>query len=334
MTTDKSIVKNPATVEKEALLKDLQKERAQLLKKLEKQKVKLEILKEDIISTQQRNFSDFTSRMDAIKLLQAELKELFTKISKMKGISREEKRMMKEMAKEMSGNLFEDFDDVAAEAQQGNSQKKPPSDFFTQFAPKPDAKETQEIRKVFLRLATRFHPDKARNQAEQERLHKLMQRINEAYSRGDIAALIEIENKYAALNTVPDENEAGLADFLQKQIDTLSKELDLLHNQLDRVTAELNNINRSEVGKIYKQSKRKYNPAGQMTAGLDQTIDQLTLLRDGLKEYLETGIIPPSLQAELEPDEPIFIDMDDLIEAFLEMEEEEIKKKTKSRRRR
>jgi hypothetical protein len=45
-------------------------------------------------------------------------------------------------------------------------------------------------------------------------------------------------------------------------------------------------------------------------------------------------VIPPSLQAELEPDEPIFIDMDDLIEAFLEMEEEEMKKKPKSRRRR
>jgi hypothetical protein len=334
MTTEKSIVKNPATVEKETLVKNLQKERAKLLKKLEKQKVKLEILKEDIIGTQQRNFSDLTSRMEAIKLLQAELKELFTKVSKMKGISREEKRMMKEMARELSGKLFGDFDDMMGEGQQSSSQKKSPSDYFTQFAPKPDAKESQDIRKLFLRLATRFHPDKARTKDEQESLHKLMQRINEAYRTGDIATLVEIEHTYATLDTLPGEDEAGLADFLQKQINALTSEIELLHNQLARITAELGNINRSDIGKMHKQSKGRYNPANEMTAGLDETISQLTTLRDGLKEYLETGVIPLSLQAELEPDEPIFIDMDDLIEAFIAMEKEEMKKKTKSRRRR
>jgi hypothetical protein len=272
--------------------------------------------------------------MDAIKQLQAELKELFTKISKMKGISRAEKRMMKEMVKEMSGNLFEDFDEITGSSQQDQSQKKAPSDFFNQFVPKPDAKQTQDIRKVFLRLATRFHPDKARTPEEQERLHKLMQRINEAYSKGDIAALLEMENQYMALEAVPDENEAGLADFLQKQIDALTKEMDLLHNQLERITTQLTNINRSEVGKLHKRSKKNYHSTDPMTAGMDETISQLTLLRDGLKEYLETGVIPDSIRAELEPEEPIFIDIDDLIDAFLEMEEEETKKRPKSRRRR
>jgi hypothetical protein len=334
MSAEKSIAINPASAEKETLLKSLQKEKARLLKKLDNQKTKLETLKVDIIDTQQRNFTDFTSRMDIIKQLQAELQGLFTRISKMQGISREEKRMMKEMAREMSGNLFEDFEEMTAGTGQGNSQKKAPSEFFTQFAPKPDAKETQEMRKVYLRLATRFHPDKARTEEERKKLHTLMQRINEAYSRGDIAALIEMENQYASFDSLADENQTGLADFLQKQIDALSREVELLHNQLERITVELNNINRSEVGKLHKQSKRKYNPVDQMTAGLDETISQLTLLRDGLKEYLETGVIPPSLQAEMEPDEPIFIDMDDLIEAFLEMEEEEMKKKLKNRRRR
>jgi predicted nuclease with TOPRIM domain len=150
MSKEKSLVKNPATSEKEALLKQLQKERTSLLKKLEKQKTKLNSLKEEIISTQQRNFTDFTSRMDLIKQLQAELKELFTRVSKMKGISREEKKMMKEMAREVSENMFGDFDDLLGAASQDNSQKKAPSEFFTQFAPKPEAKEAQDIRKVFL----------------------------------------------------------------------------------------------------------------------------------------------------------------------------------------
>jgi hypothetical protein len=334
MSTEKSLVKNTSTLEKEALLKDLQKERIKLLKKLEKQKVKLESLKEDIISTQQRNFTDFTSRMDAIKQLQTELKELFTKVSKMKGISREEKRMMKQMAREVSGNLFEDFDEMTGGAHENDSQKKPPLEYFAQFASKPNAKESQDIRKIFLRLATRFHPDKARTKEEQGRLHKLMQQINEAYSKGDIAALIDIENKYAALNTLPVEDEAGLADFLQKQIDALTHEIDLLHNQLERITAELTNINRSDIGKLHKQSKRKFNPADEMTAGLDETISQLTTLRNALKEYLETGFLPASLMADPEPDEAMFIDVDELIEAFIAMEEESMKKKPKSRRRR
>lgn len=334
MHTEKSIIKNPATVEKEALLKKLQKERVSLLKRLEKQKTKLASLKEDIIHTQQQNFTDVTSRIDAVKKLQAELKVLFEKVSKMKGISREEKKMMKEMAREISGDLFGGFDDTMGGPQEENSQKKAPSEFFNQFIPKPDAKESQDIRKVFLRLATRFHPDKARTKEEQERLHKLMQRINEAYSKGDIAALIEMENNYAAFDTLPQEGEAGLADFLQKQIDALINEVDLLHSQFDRITAELTNINRSEIGKFYKQSKRKHNPIDEMTTGLDETIGQLTILKDGLDEYLRTGIIPPALQAEIEPEDAIFISMDDLIDAFMTMEEEEIRKKPKSRKRR
>jgi hypothetical protein len=161
-----------------------------------------------------------------------------------------------------------------------------------------------------------------------------MQRINEAYRKGDIATLIEMETQYASLEMLPEVDETGLAEFLQKQIDTLTREIELLHSQLDRTTAELANINRSDIGKLYKQSKRKFNPADEITAGMDETINHLTLLRDSLKEYMETGVAPPALVAELEPDEPAYINVDDLIEAFLEMEEKELRKGHKGRRRR
>ena len=70
-----------------------------------------------------------------IENLQAELKALIEKISKMKGIILEEKKLMKEIAREISVNVFEEH--ILGKARHTNSQKKSPS--------KPDAKEVQNI---------------------------------------------------------------------------------------------------------------------------------------------------------------------------------------------
>ncbi len=69
--------------------------------------------------------------------------------------------------------------------------------FFDSFQQKPDKEEQKEIRKIFVRLAARFHPDKAQSEKEAENLHELMQQINQAYQRGDIAELLQLEKKYA-----------------------------------------------------------------------------------------------------------------------------------------
>jgi hypothetical protein len=270
--------------------------------------------------------------MDSIKQLQAELKTLFDKISKSKRLNRQEKKMMRGMAREMSADLFSDFDEMTENGHTNRTDKKPPSEFFREFALQPEKKESLDIRKIFLRLATRFHPDKARNKKEQDILHERMQRINEAYKNGDIAALLEIEAQYTSLDSFPAEETTGLAEFLQKQIDATTQEIELLQSQLVRVASELKNINYSEVGRMHMQSKKRDNPLHEITAGMDETIESLTMLRDGLKEFLETGVMPDFLMQELQPEETIEIDFDELLDALIQMEEQQQRNKRKKKR--
>lgn len=336
MASQKALIKNPLITQKEEQLKKLQKAHNQLLKKLQREKVKLEKLKEEIVSTQRNTFSVVTAKMEQIQQLKEDLKKVFEDIKKSKRISRQEKRMFKELANELVDSPFDEFEQTAHSQRDQEEYRQSPSDFFNAFVVKPDTEEGQNIRKIFLRLATKFHPDKARNPKEVEKLHSLMQRINQAYKRGDIAELLEIEAQYVTIDQAPEENEEGLADFLQKQIDRMDSEVQLLEDQVNRTKTEIKNINRSEVGKIYKQFKGAHNPLDDMTADLDQAIESLRLIRDGLREYVETGLMPDYLSNQLYPQEVSVdeLELHDILDILFEMEEEEYRSRNKASKKR
>jgi hypothetical protein len=48
----------------------------------------------------------------------------------------------------------------------------------------------RRIKILYRKLALRFHPDKAGNDSERQRLHEIMAAINQAYAQGDIDILI------------------------------------------------------------------------------------------------------------------------------------------------
>lgn len=343
MTDQQAIVKNPLTIQKEAELKALQKKQKQLLKNLETEKAKLAQLKESIITTQRQTASTISVKMEAVQQLREELAELFKKAAKSKLFTCEEKRALKEIAREIgleapkrngrTADAHNPFDDFTGDERQQEYQGAKSSHFFQEFAVKPEQQDGQQIRKLFLRLAARFHPDKARTSKEAERMHAIMQRINEAYQYGDIAGLLAIEAQYATDEPVTAENESSLLDIFINRINSLMRDIALLENQRQRVKEEIKNINRSDVGKIHKQFTGAYSPMQAMTQDMDQMIGALGELRDGIQTYLETGQMPESLARELHPPQVVEVSMDDVLDfLFEQMQHQPVRRRPAKRK--
>ncbi|NJN34373.1 MAG: J domain-containing protein [Saprospiraceae bacterium] len=70
---------------------------------------------------------------------------------------------------------------------------------FDEFTVKPDAEEQQNLRKIFISLASDFHPDKAENEQQAKFFHDIMQQINAAYQRGDIDELLDLKKRFEHL---------------------------------------------------------------------------------------------------------------------------------------
>ena len=65
------------------------------------------------------------------------------------------------------------------------------------FIPKQRPKASEDIKKVYRRLALRYHPDLAEN--ELDRLHRndVMAQVNDAYGERDLESLILLDNRHA-----------------------------------------------------------------------------------------------------------------------------------------
>jgi hypothetical protein len=332
MSVKKELIINPLLTEKESELKSLQKKYQALLKKLETEKSRIQQLKEDMIAIQRQAFATIQAKMDVLKQLQQDLQKLLVAASTSKLLNRREKKILKEMARDMDMEGTDGKKETFDREQAWEEQEARSADFFAAFTVSPAPAEGQNIRKLFLKLATRFHPDKARNDRESEELHTLMQRINEAYKAGDMAALLAIEARYLGSEPAEATEAVPLIDLLQKQIDRLLLDIDLLEAQLRRTKKESANINRSEAGKMHKHMKKNSNVVNVMTQDMDQAIDGLTTLRDGLKIFLETGVMPASLARELQPEPYMEMDMDEVLALVLEMQEQQDRRRQAKRK--
>jgi len=53
-------------------------------------------------------------------------------------------------------------------------------------------KATDELKKLFKKCATLFHPDKGTSPEDKERRHEFFKRLNDAYAKGDEAAILQL----------------------------------------------------------------------------------------------------------------------------------------------
>ena len=192
-------------------------------------------------------------------------------------------------------------------------------DLFESFKIEPDSSDQREIRKIYLGLSKRFHPDRARNDNEKKQYHELQQQINDAYQTHDIQALLDLERFFAE----PESPVKGVStiDLLDAQITGLKNQLQALKQQQKRLSKEIKQLRNSDLGNMLTMvdGMERYGASMDEGLGLSMMEDMVGLL-ERLKSALEStqkeGKISPDLieiQTELNSPSPF-----DLYDEFFE----------------
>ncbi|MGD1704236.1 hypothetical protein [Dapis sp. BLCC M229] len=155
-----------------------------------------------------------------------------------------------------------------------------------QFHEQPDISQprpSRDLRKIFLKLADKFHPDKATDNETRILYTEIMKEINIAYKSGDLARLLEIEREKNQEKVNFQQNDS------EKECERLGKEIELLSQQYEQVKAELREVKNTPQGNMVKQyRKAKKNGEDLMEDLLQQAefeVMSLKNLRDFVKDF-------------------------------------------------
>ena len=312
----KQPAKHGKVQQQEAELKKLQQQKAKYQKQVSNQKNKVAELHKKMSTVQQDIVQEATSSQKAYKI-KSEVRELLRKIKSTRKIkkTRRESELIRtaiefftpddeeEEMQEQFGDFFnsseEDMENFAREYAEKNTDefnRKRFQDFFHQFKPEIPEADRKQLRKIFVQLANRFHPDKAKTPEEQDLFHKIMQELNTVYEQGDIDRILQIQEQYKEYETGkevdPLEN-SGAFDFLQAQIGKLQAEVELLIAQVDRLKAEATELRKSELMQVQREQQKYFKMSGTNARESHERqqdfIERMTSLREGLKEYIESG---------------------------------------------
>ncbi len=302
------ITKSPEILKKEALIKDLQSRLTKRKRTLKGLKTRLENTKNKVTDIQRSGTGQVMSKMAQMDKLRLEILELVQQMKKIKGLSREDKMALKSMEQEFSSeDMFgEDFKDYKEQIDEMGSEdfehhfdeneRAKMRDIFEMFAVKPNKEEQKDIRKIFIRLSQKFHPDKAPTKADEEEYHQMMQKINEAYQAGDIQTLLELEQLFLSENLDLSQVKSLTVDVLDQEIERLERDLQFINNQIDRNGQELKNLRASDLGKMLTDMKRAEKEGMGMNAALeqlDESIERLTGLKEVFAECIKLGNTKP-----------------------------------------
>lgn len=89
---------------------------------------------------------------------------------------------------------------------------------------------SKSIREIFRKLARALHPDREQDPIEQERKNSLMQRVNIAYEKNDLLALLELQLEaeqinQADINSIAEDRLKHYSKVLEEQLAELEEEI-------------------------------------------------------------------------------------------------------------
>jgi len=302
------IQKNPLVVKLEKKLSTLQKKKKQFNTRLRQNKTKLKRFKEDILDVQNQLSVKVSSRLNDIENLRKEIISLCRKLAKSKKISKLERKEVRELEKEFSTQRFfpEDMEEFARQRNAGKENEQG-SNFFKKFSVEPQELERRDIRKIYLRLADQFHPDRSRTAEQNEHFHELMKSINEAYKNYDVETLLSIEAEYSngsnMFNAGNAQNEPDYVQKLEENIRRVSKEIEFLKSQAKRATQEMKKLKKSEPGQMMleKQQAEKEGKDGLelLTADMERGYKHLLSVKEVLEKCAKEGKMSGDIMASI-----------------------------------
>ncbi|MDJ0515109.1 MAG: J domain-containing protein [Trichodesmium sp. MO_231.B1] len=283
----------------------LNEKHKKLLTQIKRKKTELSNLTQQIQTLSQEMFNKSRPFDEKINSLDREIHALFEKIISKKRLGKRQKQEVIDIYRtlQLTGriSLRPDFFSQSSSANfqdnvRDNSEYSTDKDFFEEdyyddknnyrFNEKPDIyqpRPSRDLRKIFLKLADKFHPDKATEHETRILYTEIMKEINVAYQSGDLARLLEIER---------DKNQE-IVNFYQndseKECERLGKEIELLSQQYEQVKAELREVKNTPQGnmvKQYRKAKRKGEDLMEiMLEEVEFELRSLKKLRDFVKNF-------------------------------------------------
>ncbi|RMH73878.1 MAG: J domain-containing protein [Cyanobacteria bacterium J007] len=157
--------------------------------------------------------------------------------------------------------------------------------FEENHAPRP----SRDMRKLFLKLADRFHPDKIADPEKREHYTEIMKEVNIAYKSGDFARLLEIEQQSEYEQKI--ETSQNDRDRQCKQLEHDLKILERQYEQLKDQVRETRNTPQGMMVKEYRKAKREGMDL--VEASLEQfkaELESLEQIRDFVKDFRDRKI--------------------------------------------
>lgn len=169
-----------------------------------------------------------------------------------------------------------------------------------------------DIRKLFLKLAEQFHPDKVSDAETRTYYTEVMKEINVAYRNGDFARLLEIHHQSET------RVEISNLDSEEQNCLQLEKEITALKQQYEQLKAELREVRYTAQGEMVKEY-RKAEKAGEnlvdlFTTEVEADIALVEEIRDFVRDFRHKKI---TLAEFLKGPQSMRISIDDELEELL-----------------
>jgi hypothetical protein len=329
------ITKHPDLIKKEGIIKDLQKQLKKKQTTLKSLKTRLQNMQTSVEDISRKVQTMVMDKLAQIDKLRTEIAELAKQLKKSKNIGKGDKEALMAIAEDMSGNdemfgsSYGEYKEHKEKMESGNfdfdeEHRAKFQNMFGAFQVKPPETEQRNIRKVFLKLSQKFHPDLAKNKKEEEDFHKMMLQINEAYQQNDIHTLLELERLYLMESFDFDSN-AITIDVLDKEIERLERDIEFISNQVDRTSLEVKSLRQSEIGEMLtatNKAEKEGEGFEAMAAEHDEMIAVFTQMRDALKDSVEIDGVSPKIVEMISGGEfgaPMEEDTEDLEAMMMEM---------------
>ncbi|MGD2079427.1 MAG: DnaJ domain-containing protein [Chloroflexota bacterium] len=163
-------------------------------------------------------------------------------------------------------------------------QRSSETDIYAGAEPLNPADERQ-LKRLYRRLARRYHPDLAADEEEQQVRTKKMAALNEAYAAGSLVELIALSAGGEELNDLDrDSAEAEVAQVLEKELGRIQRKLFLINNAIEN----LHNHPVVQLSLDIKLARRRGRDLlEEMSLDLERRIVRATGKRDELKDRLD-----------------------------------------------
>ncbi|MGB3508930.1 MAG: J domain-containing protein [Microcoleaceae cyanobacterium] len=308
----------------------LQEKHKKLLKQIKSKKTELSNLNEQMQTIAQEMLLKSRPFYEKIQSFDAEIHALFDKLLTNKRLGKRQKQEIKSVYKmlQFTGRIspnFEYFSKSEADVTD-EEEKSTEKDFFESDGYSEQSEEqldeqsdisqprpSRDLRKLFLKLADKFHPDKASDDENRAYYTEIMKEINIAYKSGDLARLLEIER---------DENQERFEFYpndSEKKCEHLEIEIQLLAQQYEKIKAEVREVNNTPEGTMVKQY-RKAKRSGRNLMELfvkdaELELNLIANLRDFVKAFKQNKI---TLQEFLRGPNSGDIDNEDIVNEIFE----------------